>query len=244
MVIEADIVAGAGGRKVALVTGGAIRVGRAIARLLGESSAVAVHCYQSVEEGEALCATLPDATLFSADLTRPGAAGHLVDAVIERFGRLDLLVNNAALFIPDVAPVQELARMKVLNVDAPARLIDGALPHLEKTGGAVVLIADVAALAPFQRFRAYSASKAALLSLCAERALALAECGVRINAVCPGIVLPPDEPSDALLAAIPLRRFGTPDDVAKLVDFLFRSTFITGQTIAVDGGRLLRMNRK
>lgn len=233
---------------VALVTGGAVRVGRAICLALARDGfRVAVHYNSSEREAEELAQELerhgPGHGLLRSDLTRPGAAAKLVESAIARFDRLDVLVNNAALFFDDQGSINDLARMKVLNYDAAASLIDAAAPELVRSRGSVVSIADVAAYQELSRHKAYSRTKAALLDLTHRKALALAGLGVRVNAVCPGTVLFPEsyEPPRRrrIVEQIPLGRAGTPDDVAQAVVYLARAGFVTGQVIAVDGGRIL-----
>jgi pteridine reductase len=134
--------------------------------------------------------------------------------------------------------------MKVLNFDAAAALIDAAAPELVRSRGSVISIADVAAYQELSRHKAYSRTKAALLDLTHRKALALSSLGVRVNAVCPGTVLFPDSYSESqrrrIVDRIPLGRAGSPEDVAQAVVYLARAEFVTGQVIAVDGGRILR----
>jgi pteridine reductase len=239
-----------GACEVAVVTGGAVRVGRAISRrLAADGYAVLVHHFRSEAEARELVAEIEAeggrAHATPLDLTIPGASARLIEGAVRRFGRLDLLVNSAALFAEDAAPLVELARMKVLNADVPAALLDAAAAHLEAAGGAVVNIADVAGIVPFKGRRAYSAAKKSVLALTAHKALELAGRGVRVNAVCPGAVLFPDwypeELRRRVIDGIPLGRGGSPEDVADAVAYLARARFVTGQVLSVDGGRLLSL---
>lgn len=234
---------------VAIVTGGAVRVGRAICLALARDGyRIAVHYNSSRDDAEHLGAELesigPGHALLQRDLTRPGAGARMVEEAIAQLGRLDLLVNNAALFFDDEASINDLARMKVLNFDAVAALIDAVAPELVHNRGSVITIADVAAYQEMSRHKAYSRTKAALLELTHRKALALAPHGVRVNAVCPGTVLFPesygDERRERIVERIPLGRAGTPEDVAGAVVYLAGAGFVTGQVIAVDGGRILR----
>ncbi|MBW2275986.1 MAG: SDR family oxidoreductase [Deltaproteobacteria bacterium] len=234
---------------VALVTGGAVRVGRALCLALGRDGfRVAIHYHSSERAAADLAGELgrsgADAGVLKSDLTRPGAAVKLVEDTIARFDRLELLINNAALFFDDHASMNELARMKVLNFDAAAALIDAAAPELVRSRGSVITIADVAAYQTLSKHKAYSRTKAALLDLTHRKALALATLGVRVNAVCPGTVLFPESYGESrrkrIVDQIPLGRAGTPKDVAQAVVYLARADFVTGQVIAVDGGRILR----
>ena len=248
--MESENPSAGAGRRVAIVTGGAVRVGRAITlRLARDGYRVVVHHFGSEAAARAVMAEIEaaggSAEAVRLDLTAPGAPGRLVEEVARRAGRLDLLVNSAALFVADDAPLGDLARMKVLNADAPAALLDAAAPHLEATRGAVVSIADVAGFVPFRGRRAYSATKKSVLALTARRALELAPRGVRVNAVCPGAVLFPDwypaELKARVLAGVPLGRMGAPGDVADAVAYLAGAAFVTGQVLSVDGGRLLAL---
>ena len=233
---------------VALVTGGAIRVGRAICRALAaDGFRVAIHHHGSTsaaaELARELAGSADGAVPLQADLTRPGARPELIEGTIAAFGRLDLLVNSAALFVDDAGPIGDLARMKILNFDAPAALIELAVDHLAPVGGSVINIADVAGMRRFSGYQAYSRTKSALLSLTQRRALELAPRGVRVNAICPGAVLFPDRYDEdkrrKIVVGIPLGRAGSAGDVGHAAVFLARASYVTGQAIAVDGGRLL-----
>lgn len=234
-------------RPVALVTGGAVRIGRAISLELAKNFTVAVHYNTSSIPAENLISEIVQqngqATAFQSDLTSPGSPKRLIQQVVSQLGHLDILVNNAAFFADDTADILTLAKMKLLNVDAPKHLIEEATPHLIKTQGAVVNISDIAGIRGYSRYKAYSKTKAALNKLTQITALQLAKQNVRINSVCPGTVLFAEEFSkDArqqVIANIPFRRSGTPTDVAELVSYLASATYVTGQIIAVDGGRLL-----
>jgi pteridine reductase len=246
MVIQNPSAAAA--ERVAIVTGGAVRVGRAISsKLASRGYAILIHHHGSAAEAAALADEISGAgghaLPYRADLTEPGGPRRLVEEATRLFGRLDLLVNSAALFFDDKAPLAQLARMKVLNADVPGALADLAAPLLAATRGAIVSIADVAGVVPFKGHRAYSATKKHVLSLTARKALELAGRGVRVNAVCPGAVLFPTWYPDALaarvIAGIPLGGPGAPSDVAEAVAYLADARFVTGQVLSVDGGRLL-----
>ena len=238
---------------VALVTGGAARVGRTICeRLAKDSFRVAIHYNSSRQAADDLVGKLADLGLkadsFCFDLTKPGAMDKLVENVIGTTGRIDLLVNNAAIFVSDDSEMTDLAMMKVLNMDVPTRLMDLVTPYLIETGGSIVNIADLAGFVEFQRFKAYSLTKKALISLTFRKALDLATRGVRVNAVCPGAVLFPDWYSPKMrrevIDGIPMGREGTPQDIAGAVAYLATAPFVTGQSLSVDGGRLAALMKE
>jgi pteridine reductase len=230
------------------VTGGGSRLGLAIVRGLIEAGYdVAAH-YHSSEKG---LAELERENLGSAsrliavqaDFSDRRGPAELASRAREALGRLDLLVNNAAIMLPDDADVLDLATMKLINVDAPASLVEALTDALAENGGSIVNIADVAALQPFRKHLSYSRSKAVLVSRTRQWAHSLAKWGVRANAVCPGTVLPADSYRgsrlEALRRAIPLGRLGDPSDVVSAVLFFASASFVTGQVLSVDGGRSL-----
>ena len=185
--------------------------------------------------------------LLQADLAEFDRLPELVARTIGRFGRLDGLVNNASSFHPTplgtVTPAQ-WDDLFASNARAPFFLTQAAAPHLRATRGAVVNLVDIYATRPLPQHAVYCMAKAALLM--ATKSLAL-ELGpeVRVNAVAPGAILWPENPSDAeardaMLARTPLGRIGTPAEIAEAVRWLlFDARYCTGQVIAVDGGRLL-----
>ena len=231
----------------ALVTGGGIRVGRAIALALGRAGFdVVVHAHRSVREAAEVVAELQALGRLSrveaVDLSLPNGPGLLAD----RVGSLDLLVNSAATYehanFAEITRAQ-LDRMLSVNVVAPFLLTQALLPALRKSGkGCVVNITDMAvshAYTATHFFSHYLASKAALDQLTRAWALELGP-SIRVNAVAPGPVAMAAETTSAqrsdMLARIPLRREGSPEDIAQAVLFLAQSPYITGQTLRVDGG--------
>jgi pteridine reductase len=237
--------------KVALVTGAAQRIGAAIVRALhAQGMNVAVHYRRSREAAEALAAALeaqrPDSvTLLQAELTAPGRAERLVDKALARWGRLDVLVNNASTFYPTpLGTVNEETWNDLLgsNLKAPLLLSQAAAPHLRASRGCIVNLADIHGLKPLKGHLLYSVAKAGLVML--TRGLAR-ELGpeVRVNAVAPGAILWPEQGTDEvtrqrILSRTALKRQGDPDDVARAVLFLVRDAdYVTGQVIPVDGGR-------
>lgn len=239
-------------RRVALITGAARRIGAAIARALHAAGYdVALHYRTAHPELAGLVAELegarPESTLtVQADLADAARIPGIVAAVIDRFGRLDALINNASLFratpLGAITPA-ECDALFAIHARAPLLLAQAAAPHLRAAHGAIVSLTDIYAERPLAHHAAYCMSKAALRML----TLALAqELGpdVRVNAVAPGAILWPEEDSGvdraALLAKIPLRRTGTPADVAGAVLWLLRDApYVTGQVLRVDGGRTL-----
>ncbi len=236
---------------VALVTGAGRRVGARIARELHAAGmSVAVHCHRSREDAERLREAFEgarpgSATVVAADLLESGAAEAVVAAAEERWGRLDVLVNNASSFYP--TPVGEVTQAEWRdlvgsNLAAPFFLAQAAAPLLRAARGCIVNIADVYGHRPLAGHPVYSAAKAGLVML--TRALAL-ELGpeVRVNSVSPGAVLWPeneDPERRRIIDAIALKRSGDPGDIARAALFLVRDApYVTGQDLAVDGGRLI-----
>ncbi len=237
--------------KVVLVTGAARRIGAAIVTRLQENGArVAIHYRGSAEEAEALAAELnaarPDsATTFQANLLDTAALPGLIDSVMNWGGRLDALVNNASTFYP--TPVGEITEehwtdLIGSNFKAPLFLSQAALPYLRETEGAIVNIVDIHAQRPLRNHPVYGPAKAALAMLTRSLAKDLAP-AIRVNGVSPGAILwPEDGMTDAarqsILRQVPLARAGDPADIAGCVLYLLRdATYVTGQIIAVDGGR-------
>jgi pteridine reductase len=239
-----------GARGVVLVTGAGQRVGQAIARHLGTLGwRVAVHYGASAAGAaatvEAIRAAGGDAEAFGADLRAPDAAPGLIDAVVARFGSLDALVNSAAGM--ERSPIggtsaADFDRIIALNLRAPFLLAQAASAVL-RDGGTIVNIADHMADEPWPDHVVHGVSKAGVVALTRHLAAALAP-RVRVNAVSPGFVLaPPGMPeavAERFAAETPLRRLGTPDDVAQAVAYLLDATYVTGETLHVDGGRRVR----
>jgi len=232
---------------VALVTGGGVRVGRAIALALAGNGYDLLVSYNSSPAGAAEVAAAARragrrAHAVSADLSREEDVVRLARTARERFGRLDLLVNSAATFVAnDLLDVtaDEWDAVMAVNLRAPFLLIRETASMLRQARGAVVNVADLSALRPWTSHPHHSVSKAGLLHLTRVAARRLAP-EVRVNAVAPGYVLPPRHHTPDVIERtrrrIPLGRVGTPEDVASAVCFLARADYVTGQVIAVDGG--------
>ncbi|MBW3582524.1 MAG: SDR family oxidoreductase [Euryarchaeota archaeon] len=236
-------------RKVALVTGGAIRVGRSIALALADAGYdIAITYRTSGEEAERTVEDLrargAEAIETKVDFTDLGATRALPTEVVRRLGRLDLLVNSASVFhrspLGSVTPA-DWDDLFTLNAKAPFFLTQSAVPHLESgTDPSVVNLLDVSTHRPWPSYLPYCASKAALEALTVGLAKALAP-RIRVNGVAPGPVLPPDDYDDAekerAAKATLLERWGGPEDVARAVVHLAAATYTTGAVLPVDGGR-------
>jgi pteridine reductase len=241
--------------KVALVTGAARRVGAAIARRLHGAGASVVLHYRGAEaeaaqlEKELNAARAGSALKVRGDLLAPVAPQALVSAALQRFARLDFLVNNASAFYPTPLGEIEAGHWEELigsNLRAPLFLAQAAAPQLALAGGAIVNIADIHAERPLKGYVVYSVAKAGLAALTRSLALELAP-GVRVNAVAPGAIAWPEDGQFApgerarIVAGTPLGRIGTPEEIAQAVHFLCTATFVTGQVLAVDGGRSVNL---
>ncbi len=236
---------------VALVTGGAVRVGRALSLGLADAGYdVVVHYHSSAAAARDVRARIEETgrrcVLAPGDLSDPGAAEEVAGVARDAFGRLDLLVNSAALFRE--SPLLEVDhrewdRVMHVNVRGPFLLVRAASDLLDEAGGSVVNVLDLSAFEPWTRYPHHSVSKAALLHLTRVLARAMAP-RVRVNAVAPGTVLPPEDSSEEEReqdrATTPLGHLGRPEDVVEAVLFLARARFITGDVITVDGGKRLR----
>lgn len=237
---------------VVLITGAARRLGAVIARTLHAAGYdLALHCRRSRAELDGLIAELEsartDSTLaLEADLADAEHLSGLIRSAVEHFGRLDALVNNASMFYPtplDGITAAQCDELFAVNARAPLLLAQAAAPHLKAAQGTIVNITDIYAERPLPQHAAYGMSKAALRMATFALAQELAP-HVRVNAVAPGAILWPEgDPGvdhSQLLARIPLARTGSSADVAGAVLWLIRdAAYVTGQTIRVDGGRIL-----
>ena len=238
--------------RVALVTGAGRRLGQAFARTLARRGmSLAIHHHSSAAGADELrreiVAAGGKAEYFAADLSDATAATDLSRRVAAQFGRLDVLVNSAAvmhrLSFEETTPEQWDGIM-ALNLRAAFFCSQGAAPSLRAARGKIVNIADLSGLEPWPAFAAHSVSKAGVVMLTKILARALAP-DVTVNAIAPGAVLVPeeyDEEERARLArTTPLRRLGTPDDAtAALLYLLEGGDFVTGEVLSVDGGRHIR----
>ena len=239
--------------QVALVTGGARRLGAAIVRSLHAHGAqLLIHYRASRTEATALAAELNaarpgSAALHAADLNDVAALPGVVAAALAAFGRLDVLVNNASTFYPTPLGEITLAQWDDLigsNLRAPLFLAQAAAAELKKRRGLVLNIADIHAFRPLKRHTVYCAAKAGLVMLTQSLARELAP-EARANAIAPGPILWPDAGLDPQLQArvlerTALKRIGTPEDVARAALFFVRDApYVTGQVLPVDGGRTI-----
>lgn len=241
-------------RPVVLITGAARRIGAAMVRLLHDAGYdIALHYRDSADAAAALRderekARQSSVQLLQADLADIASLPALVDRVIDRFGRLDGLVNNASAFHP--TPVGTITEndwdtLFASNAKAPLFLSQAAAPHLRATRGAIVNIVDIYAERPLADHVVYGMAKAALVAMTTSLARDLAP-EIRVNGVAPGAILWPEAGKStaeqhAVIARTPLQRTGSPDDVARAVLYLLRdASYTTGEILRVDGGRLLQ----
>jgi pteridine reductase len=237
--------------QVALVTGAARRVGAQIVRALhAEGANVMIHSHRSLTDGERLVEELnhirgDSAALLSADLRDTPQLPGLIARTCERFGGLNLLVNNASSFYPTPLGSITLAQWQDLigtNLQAPLFLAQAAAAPLKASRGALINIVDIHGMRPLRNHVVYSTAKAGLIVLTRALARELAP-EVRVNAIAPGAVLWPEsgldeERRDRILEQTPLHRPGSPEDIARTVLFFAADApFVTGQVLAVDGGR-------
>lgn len=237
--------------KVAVVTGGAVRLGKALSlALAAEGARVAVHYSQSAAQADetvtAIRALGSDAVAIGADLRQSGAAAAIIENAAARFGRLDILVNSAAVFIPgDLADTTESLwdTHFAINLKAPFFLSQAFAEHVgNEQPGQIVNIADWRATRPGPHYLAYTFAKAGLVAMTRSLALALAP-NIRVNAIAPGAILPPPGKGQDYLTElathIPLRRTGSPEQVTAALLYLLGAEYVTGDLLFVTGGEHL-----
>ncbi len=239
--------------KIALITGAAQRLGRAMAERLHQAGwHIIIHYHQSAEAAETLVAKVnqarPDSALcLTADLTDHASLANLVKQAASHWGQLDLLINNASVFFKTAATDASLTDWDNLidcNLRAPYFLTQAAIPHLKQSdAGQVINITDIHGSRPLRDYSIYSISKAGLVMM--TRALAR-ELGpeIRVNAIAPGALMWPEGDNalssaeqQALLRKIPLGRSGSADDIAAAVLSLTEQHYLNGTTLTLDGGR-------
>ena len=239
--------------KVALVTGSARRIGADTVRTLHAAGAnVVVHYRHSSKDAKKLFLELNNLRddscfLVQADLNNIKKIEEMVDSIIKKMGRLDILVNNASTFYPTkVGEITENDWDDLMgsNVKAPLFLSQAVVPYLKLTQGGIINIVDIHGIRPMKNYPVYSMAKSALLMLTQSLARELGP-DIRVNGVAPGAILWPEQAEnesdqEELLSKTALKRMGTPQDIAKTILFLVRDAdYITGQVIPVDGGRVL-----
>jgi pteridine reductase len=238
--------------KVALVTGGARRVGAQIVRTLhGAGAAVLVHRHRSRTDADALIAELDarrpgSAHAFALDLLDTARLPTLIEAAEQRFGRLDMLVNNASTFYPTPLGAITEAHWDDLvgsNLKAPLFLSQAAAPLLRRTQGLILNIVDIHGMRPLRQHPVYGVAKAGLIMLTRSLARELGP-EVRVNAIAPGPVMWPEDGSadparrEKIVSRTLLKRSGSTDDIARAALFFAADApFVTGQVLPVDGGR-------
>lgn len=237
--------------KVALVTGGARRLGRHIALALAERGAeLVIHYKDSEREAQEVLAAAKrlggKPVAVQGDLASPGDAARVADAALAAFGRVEILVNSAAIFARtplDEVALEEWDRFMAVNLRAPFVLGQRlGLRMRERGQGKIVNLADIGGMKIWAEYLPYSVAKAGLLALTRGLAKALAP-AVQVNAVALGtMLLPagagPDEEARAL-RRVPLGRLGTPEDVVRAVLYLLEADFVTGEALVVDGGQVI-----
>jgi NAD(P)-dependent dehydrogenase (short-subunit alcohol dehydrogenase family) len=240
--------------RVCVVTGATKGIGAVVARRFVAEGASVAAVGRDEARGEALAAELgAEAAFVRADLTADGAAEACVAAAVERFGRVDVLVNNAGMdYVAPLldAPADDVREVLETNLVAPFLLLQAAARHLRErgAGGAIVNVASRLGVIGNPRMGVYGASKGGLLALTRHAAVELAPLGIRVNAVAPGLTETPlmtawlegspEGTRERALAGIPQGRFGRPEDVANAILFLAsdEAAHVTGATLAVDGG--------
>ncbi|XP_066296714.1 pteridine reductase 1-like [Branchiostoma lanceolatum] len=253
--MEMDAASGDGGGRVpvAIVTGSSQRLGACTVKHLHQAGYnVIIHYRKSQAQAEELALSLnsvrPDsAATLQADLAKGDTekmAKELIDASAQKWGRLDVLVNNASDFFPTPLGTVDGDQWKTVmgsNLKAPFFLSQAAIPHLKATKGCIINLADIHGQRPLSGYSVYCIAKAGLIMSTMALAKDLAP-DIRVNAVAPGDILWPDHEYDVnySLSRIPMGRQGSPEDIAKAIIFLVKEApYVTGQVLPVDGGRSL-----
>ncbi|MES1195881.1 MAG: pteridine reductase [Steroidobacter sp.] len=237
--------------KVVLITGGAKRLGAAIAhKLHAEGANIVIHYHHSKHAAETLAGALnqlrkDSALTVTGDLLDTSSLPSIVDHCIHHHGRLDVLINNASAFYPTpVGSITETHWNELIgsNLKAPLFLAQAAAPHLKRTEGLILNMVDIHAQRPLVQHPVYSVAKAGLVTLTKSLARELGP-EIRVNAIAPGPVLWPDhemspELQQEIIGKTALKRKGSPEDIAHAALFFAKDApYITGQILAVDGGR-------
>ncbi len=243
--------------KVSFITGSAKRLGAHTAKYLHEREFnVVIHCQHSRLEGETLCKELnsireKSAVLVQGDLSDTTTIERVAHQAIDSFGRLDVLVNNASSFYPTPIGSITLDDWQSLvgsNMQGPLFLSQHCHAALAEHQGTIINMVDIHAAKPLKNHTLYCMAKAALVTMTQSLALELAP-DIRVNGVAPGAILWPEHDISAqdkanILQDIPIQRLGQMDDIAQTIHFLTEARYITGQIIAVDGGRSISSHAK
>lgn len=237
--------------KVAIVTGGAVRLGKALALALAEQGArLAIHYGSSAGPAQETVTEIKamgsDALAIQADLSQSGQAPSIVERTVAHFSQVNILVNSAAIFEPgnwDDTTEANWDRHFAINLKSPFFLSQAFAKHVgPERAGHIVNIADWRGFRPGAEHVAYTLTKAALIAMTRSLALALAP-NIQVNAIAPGLILPPPGEDQSYLerkaSKIPAQRVDSPEEVAKALIFLLRSDFVTGDLIFVTGGEHL-----
>lgn len=237
--------------QVAIVTGGAVRLGKALALALAEQGVrLAIHYGSSAGPAEAVVGEIKamgsDVVAIQADLSVPGEAGLIVGRAADHFGQVDILVNSAAIFEPgnwDNTTEANWDRHFAINLKSPFFLSQAFAAQVgQERAGHIVNIADWRGFRPGPDYMAYTLTKAAIIAMTKSLALALAP-NIQVNAIAPGLILPPPGQDPAYLERkadqIPARRTGSPKEIANTLIYLLHSEFVTGDLVFVTGGEHL-----
>lgn len=235
--------------KVALVTGAGKRLGKAVAlRLASEGADLAVHFGKSEGEASAVVGEIEGmgrrAIAMKAELTGVEEIRALVQRVAHEFGRLDVLVNSAASFLPSsvISTTEEIWDASLdTNVKGPFFLAQAAAPWLRRSNGVIINFADTGGILGWPGYVAHSVSKAGMIMLTKTLAKALAP-EVRVNAIAPGTITMPGDPPEweqEFVKLAPMKKTGTTEDIAEAVSYLVSAKFMTGHVLVLDGGRTL-----
>ncbi|MGQ9500857.1 MAG: SDR family NAD(P)-dependent oxidoreductase [Anaerolineae bacterium] len=237
--------------KTALITGGAHRLGKAITLALAQAGCnVVINYHKSREAAEKTAAEVSccgaAALIYQADVADYDQVNGMVQAAVERFGGIDILINSASHFVKTPFPADDLSkwhRVIAILIHGAFYCANAVAPLMLKQGdGLIVNIADLSAWQPWPGFAAHSVGKAALLALTRQLALELAPT-VRVNAIAPGLILPPPDYTASKIERAAqrtlLRRWGKPEDVTRAVLYLVTANYVTGEVMVIDGGELL-----
>lgn len=239
--------------KVALVTGGSRGIGFEIAKIFSENGAKVIITSKNSEQLQNAADKLNNTISISADIRKEVEVRSVVEKIIEKFGKLDILINNAGIF-PRIKQMHEISEEEWndvldINLNGTFRFSKFSIPYLQKTSGTIINVSSDAGIKAYEGFNAdaYSASKAALIVLTKCWALEYAKNRIRVNCVCPGVVetdmtkpfLKTEKDREFMNNDHPLGRIGQPEEIAKSVLFLSSedSSWITGSILAVDGGQ-------